>query len=480
MDEQFYDEEAERAAIGAALMDSRAAKLVCTKMQPEDFYLPQHSLMFKAMRSLYNQNGAVDVTMLRHTLAKHNLMQKVGGVLYLANVAESVGSVSNADHYVHFVQQLSDKRKLHSKLSDLLAKCRNGHDPMTIRKEIADILKQPGADGGWLSKLGEPLEWPFLPDEPNIPWIVEKLIARNAITQFVGLWKAGKTTVLAALLNHIARGKMFAGLSVQKTKCLVISEEASWMWKLRGTEIGATENVYFWCRPFMGRASWEQWESFVNDVAEIAQQRALGCVVFDALPALWPVEKENDAGEMARAVMPIQRITESGAAVVLVHHPRKGEGNQGQAARGSGVFAGVADIIIELRRLEPDNMEDRRRVLSVMRRFGNDELVLEYKGGSTFHYIGTKADALSSEFFLTVSQILRDADDALTSVDIRNRWPTDDPPTERTIRRILAAAADAGDFVQVSKATSGRGGEKARYRLADVIPDFDPFAEDEI
>ncbi len=51
--------------------------------------------------------------------------------------------------------------------------------------------------------------------------------------------------------------------------------------------------------------------------------------------------------ETTAALVPLHAITEAGAAVVIVHHPRKSDGAQGTAARGSGAISGFVDIIAD-------------------------------------------------------------------------------------------------------------------------------------
>src|SRR5262249_12845670 len=103
-----------------------------------------------------------------------------------------------------------------------------------------------------------------------------------------------------------------------------------------------------------------------------------GLVFFDPLTTLWPVEKENEAGPVADALMPLAQLTEK-AGVVLSHHFRKSDGNEATGARGSGALPGYVDTILEMRRYAPSDRKDNRRVISGYGRFEEtpDELVIE-------------------------------------------------------------------------------------------------------
>jgi hypothetical protein len=50
-------------------------------------------------------------------------------------------------------------------------------------------------------------------------------------------------------------------------------------------------------------------------------------------------------------------------AVLLQHHPSKGNPSTGRAARGSGALSGLADILLELRPTYAYDPTDRRHLL---------------------------------------------------------------------------------------------------------------------
>lgn len=88
-------------------------------------------------------------------------------------------------------------------------------------------------------------------------------------------------------------------------------------------------------------------------------------MVLDTLAGFLPVRDENDSAGMLQALTPLHAVTEAGAALLLIHHPRKSDATEGQASRGSGALPGFVDIVIEMRRLAPQDREDRRRVLNL-------------------------------------------------------------------------------------------------------------------
>jgi hypothetical protein len=96
-----------------------------------------------------------------------------------------------------------------------------------------------------------------------------------------------------------------------------------------------------------------------------------------------PIEDENNSTELIRAILPMKRFTKSGIGVVLVHHARRGNSNVGDLGRGGGGLLGQVDHIVELRAFTPDDVADKRRIMSFKGRLGISERVIEWRGGGT-------------------------------------------------------------------------------------------------
>lgn len=280
----------------------------------------------------------------------------------------------------------------------------------------------------------------------------------------MGLWKAGKTTLISYLLRSFGTGGDIAGI-IHPSKVLVVTEESKGLWARRRDEIGIGDNVSFVSRPFRGKPSMSQWLALVDFVATAVAGGRFQVVVLDPWQSLNPSRDENDAASTMAAVAPMQRITEAGAAVLLLHHPRKGDAAEGQAARGSGALAGFVDIIVELRRYCPENADDRRRKLQGLSRFDETphEVVLDLRD-SGYVLLGTKADADQRDRFHVTQTLLRDSEGRLTVEEILQRWPEGGVPKpgKRTISTDLQAGVAARQW---NKDGTGHKGDPYRYYL---------------
>ena len=168
------------------------------------------------------------------------------------------------------------------------------------------------------------------------------------------------------------------------------------------------------------------------------------------------------------ALSPLSRLSEAGAAILLAHHPRKGDATQGQASRGSGALTGWVDTIVELRRFSPSDNRDRRRVLQAYGRFDEtpDHVVIELTDDG-YTCVGTAGDAKQSDRFEVIAEILDS--DWRTREDIRARWPvgTIPKPGKSTLRTDLNAGFESGKWERQGE---GRKGDPFTYRFVSRTP----------
>jgi hypothetical protein len=135
-------------------------------------------------------------------------------------------------------------------------------------------------------------------------------------------------------------------------------------------------------------------------------------------------------------------------AVLLLHHPKKGEAAEGEAARGSGALSAFADVLIELECRTARAGDDRRRVLRGFSRYDETprELVIELNAEGTDYT--ARGDARQDEFKANWSRLeaaLTGAAGKLTRREIAARWPeAAEPPAKTSLRRRLGEAVRRG------------------------------------
>ena len=126
--------------------------------------------------------------------------------------------------------------------------------------------------------------------EAAVSWIWTGYVASQCVSLFSGIWKAGKSCLIAHLLRSMEKGGELA-TNVTATRALVISEESRGLWARRRDEIGLADHVHLINRPFRRRPNLDEWETFVGFVAGLVRTEEYGIVVLDPISNLWPVYK---------------------------------------------------------------------------------------------------------------------------------------------------------------------------------------------
>lgn len=209
----------------------------------------------------------------------------------------------------------------------------------------------------WMSELRH--------QEANDKWLWDGYLSRGGVTLITALWKAGKSTLLSHLIRAFdGRSAEFLGRPITPARVLYISEEHEELWAERRDELNIGDHVGMISRPFRSRPSPAEWAAFIGGVAKAVVEYRFDVVIFDTLSKLWPVREENDAGQVEDALMPVWNITNTGAALGLVHHSRKSKGGEFTDSRGSGGLPSFCETLITFSRHDETNLKDRKRLLT--------------------------------------------------------------------------------------------------------------------
>jgi replicative DNA helicase len=104
--------EAEQSVLGAVFLSKEALITAIEILRPEDFYKTAHQRIFKTMQDLYERGEPVDLVTVTAELQDHKLLDEVGGVTYLTEIARSVPTAANIEYYARIVEEKSLLRRL--------------------------------------------------------------------------------------------------------------------------------------------------------------------------------------------------------------------------------------------------------------------------------------------------------------------------------------------------------------------------------
>ena len=144
--------EAERAVLGAVLQEPASLLLVMETLQADDFYSPQHQVLFRAMAQLFSQSRNVDIVTMDAELARLGALDGIGGTEYLITLIQSVPTSAFLRHYVEIVLEKATLRKLITASNDISKLCFEQRMDMAetllfAEKTIFDIvMKRTGSE----------------------------------------------------------------------------------------------------------------------------------------------------------------------------------------------------------------------------------------------------------------------------------------------------------------------------------------------
>ncbi len=366
--------EAERAVIGAVLIDSRLLPRACELIGTEDFYSEPHRLIFASLMRLAETGAAIDVVTLKQDLADRGELVTVGGPAYIGSLIDGVPLSSNISHYA---QMVAEKRKDRMALvaADGLVRAlatRNGAHPGEGRESIRLAAQSLARALGDMDRpAAEPVDLAARLSEPErpSPAAIDGLVEFGAGSLGSGSPKSWKSTICAAAGLCVAAGKDFADrfrtvqapflhidAELGERRCVELYRRLG-----RGEDLDvaqlARKGLFLYLNathqgPAREAGAWTR----------IVRERGVGLVLLDPAVALFEGD-ENLATDVRRwwgvAVRP---LLDEGAAVLIVHHSRKASpfvgDNASDAARGSGDWRGAPDLHFGLR-CEPG---DRRLV----------------------------------------------------------------------------------------------------------------------
>jgi len=106
------DIDTESACIASALLNREALLRVTEILQPEDFYLEKHRLIYESITELERKALPIDLTTLRQRLIDRSIFDRIGGNAALAEIYKSSSTSVNAEVYAKRIKEMSLRRKL--------------------------------------------------------------------------------------------------------------------------------------------------------------------------------------------------------------------------------------------------------------------------------------------------------------------------------------------------------------------------------
>jgi len=231
----------------------------------------------------------------------------------------------------------------------------------------------------------------------EINWIVENLVAEEALTIISGLPGSFKTWLCQYMAVKTAKGEpVFGQLKTCQSSVLVVNEESTKSMLHRNfKQLGWTPDLPIFSLNLVG---YKMSQLYVEAIIKTAKDLDAKLVVFDSF-VRFNTKDENDSREMAEVMDLYRQITKAGLGVLIIHHNRKGIVGYSNAAldmRGSTELLAAVDCHYAVQR--KNMLSEYVKLVPTKNRLVGKPRTIELRfpdGASEFEFVG--ADKTEAE-----------------------------------------------------------------------------------
>ncbi len=127
--------EAEKALLGALLLNDENVAQAVEVLTPDDFYIHSHKAIYEGIVTLSQRNERLDIVTLQNELEKKGALEKVGGVAYLLGLQENIPALGLVTQHGKIIKEKAVLRELINSATNIITTCYNQED-----QEISGIL----------------------------------------------------------------------------------------------------------------------------------------------------------------------------------------------------------------------------------------------------------------------------------------------------------------------------------------------------
>jgi hypothetical protein len=220
------DLNAERAVLGACLLDRDTIIVLSTFLRPACFYLEKHAWVYEALLSCFYKQVPPDIVSVADELRRRERLDLVGGMLFLGELSAEVPTAVHAEYYARIVERHHTMRRLietGGQISALGYDQRSEIDQLfaqvhaTLERLEHERLREHPTIGRVSDLMGE--------DLPPIQWIIPGLVSQG-FGYLAAAPGTGKTWMLLQWALAVASGgRVFGHIQVEAAPVLFLALE---------------------------------------------------------------------------------------------------------------------------------------------------------------------------------------------------------------------------------------------------------------
>lgn len=362
---QPADITAEKALLGALLLEPHRSPDLATAVDASDFYRSGHETIWNAIHAVTATNPVHDPLELGDQLltylTKHGHISRIGGAPYLHTLMQACPNPLNADYYAAKVRNAARRRRVAEAGQRLIQIATTGTDEQTDQAltDAVDTLDDQYLRFGprpLRSDTGiQYLSFSGLFDRPPtaVHWHVRPLIAAGRSSLLYSPGKAGKSLIAIESAAALAAGRkaLSTVYAAEPTHVLYVDQEMiidDWQDRLAAMGYAKADEALF--DEFLHLAQLQAWppmDTAAGGKAVHAEAEATGAQVVIIDTASKVISGEENANDTQQAfyrhtVVPLKR---AGIGVLVLDHTGK---DLDRGARGGSAKTDNVDLAFEL------------------------------------------------------------------------------------------------------------------------------------
>ena len=349
-----YDIAAERAILGSCLIEREAIIVIRNLVASADFYLQKHADIYDAMLDCVADRVPPDLITVADRLRRRELLDVIGGMGFLTDLASDVITAVHVEHYARIVAKAARSRRIIEHLGNAMARAYENRPDEALDETMQRIELERAAGAC-------PEDWqPHIHDGrdtwhkqfPVRPFIVDGIMPVG-VTLIHGLPKTKKSWFTMGISYAVASGgKALKHLQAAQGEALYIDLEMDEELTNERLKVifpkepppAGVKFVYDW--PAIDNGFFSRLDNYLQ------ARPYTRLIVVDTLVRVLPEETRDGYRQDSKLIDPFVKFCKGrGVGIMLIYHSRKlgGNGDPILGATGSTGITGSVDSVLELR-----------------------------------------------------------------------------------------------------------------------------------
>jgi len=318
------DLQAEQSVLGALLVSEPAAGRVLNDvaLNPDDFYLDRHRLIFQAIADLYRAGTSIDVLTVTDALTEAGNLDQAGGKDAVFTLAAEVAAPGNAGQHAQILKKHAAARRLTDAASSAITHLAEGQSPGEVAAQLEGAATAAASTAAGTGLRTRPAD---LAKVKPIRWAWQQRLPIGYLSLLLGAEGIGKGTLTAWLIAQLTRGTLPGNLEGEPCRVLIVGDEDAF-------NSVVVPRLYAAQADLANVAVLDESSSILDltrdseNLARLIQREGYRLVYFDALLDALGADLDDWRAKAVRdAIRPLRRLAdELDVAALGSLHPNKG------------------------------------------------------------------------------------------------------------------------------------------------------------